>query len=52
MHPTELNSFVVACHDKKAAQFDLNSPGDEPIQLYKDHLRAVNTVTICDDGKR
>ncbi|KAF4754762.1 Pre-mRNA-processing factor 17 [Perkinsus olseni] len=52
VHPTELNSFVVACHDKKAAQFDVNSPGDEPTQLYKDHLRAVNTVTICDDGKR
>ncbi|CAE8609127.1 unnamed protein product [Polarella glacialis] len=44
------NIIITGCSNKKAVQWDANSA--TIVQEYDEHMGAVNTVTICEDGKR
>lgn len=48
--PSQQNVIVTGCSNKKAVQWDSNTC--EIVQEYDEHMGAVNTVTICEDGKR
>ncbi|CAJ1370681.1 unnamed protein product [Effrenium voratum] len=52
VHPDESqqNVIVTGCSNKKAVQWDSNTC--TITQEYDEHMGAVNTVTICEDGKR
>ena len=52
MHPDESkqNVIVTGCSNKRAVQWEANTC--EIVQEYDEHMGAVNTVTICEDGKR
>ncbi|CAE7367385.1 Cdc40, partial [Symbiodinium necroappetens] len=48
--PSQQNVIVTGCSNKKAVQWDSNTC--TIVQEYDEHMGAVNTATICEDGKR
>eukprot|EP00931_Biecheleriopsis_adriatica_P085799 TRINITY_DN60599_c0_g1_i1.p1 TRINITY_DN60599_c0_g1~~TRINITY_DN60599_c0_g1_i1.p1 ORF type:complete len:577 (+),score=127.34 TRINITY_DN60599_c0_g1_i1:102-1832(+) len=48
--PAMQNVILTGCSNKKAVQWDANTC--TIVQEYDEHMGAVNTVTICEDGKR
>mmetsp|Transcript_87154 Transcript_87154/g.154301 ORF Transcript_87154/g.154301 Transcript_87154/m.154301 type:complete len:573 (+) Transcript_87154:32-1750(+) len=48
--PSQQNVIITGCSNKKAVQWDANTCSI--VQEYDEHMGAVNTVTICEDGKR
>eukprot|EP00930_Biecheleria_cincta_P004143 TRINITY_DN105026_c0_g1_i1.p1 TRINITY_DN105026_c0_g1~~TRINITY_DN105026_c0_g1_i1.p1 ORF type:complete len:611 (+),score=116.01 TRINITY_DN105026_c0_g1_i1:100-1833(+) len=48
--PSQQNVIITGCSNKKAVQWDANTC--TIVQEYDEHMGAVNTVTICEDGKR
>jgi len=50
VHPANDNCIITGHSNKKAVEWDVREC--KIVQEYDEHLGAVNTVTICDDGKR
>jgi pre-mRNA-processing factor 17 len=49
-NPDNNNDFLVGTGDNKIIQFDIREQKVE--QEYDHHLKAVNTITFCDDNRR
>lgn len=48
--PSQQNIIITGCSSKKAVQWDANTASI--VQEYDEHLGAVNTVTILEEGRR
>jgi len=49
-HPIEQDQFLMASSDNRIWQWDIKT--GETVQEYNHHIQSVNSVLICDDGKR